>query len=115
YRHGGSGMSATTVPEALEGQQSWRDDFAAAMMGSAPSPLLKLERGEGCYVWDDEGNKYLDFLAGIAVNALGHAHPVFVETVSRQAATLAHVSNYFATGPQIEVAERLRRITGAGE
>jgi acetylornithine aminotransferase len=85
------------------------------MMGSAPSPLLKLERGEGCYVWDDEGNRYLDFLAGIAVNSLGHAHPVFVEAVSKQAATLAHVSNYFATAPQIELAERLRRITGAGD
>ena len=94
---------------------NWRDDFAAAMMGSAPSALLKLERGDGCYVWDDEGNQYLDFLAGIAVNALGHAHPAFVEAVSSQAATLAHVSNYFATGPQIELAQRLRRITGAGE
>ena len=55
--------------------------------------------------------EYLDFLAGIAVNSLGHAHPVFVDAVASQAATLAHVSNYFATEPQIELAERLTRLT----
>ncbi len=74
-----------------------------------------LVRGEGCCVWDDEGNEYLDFLAGIAVNSLGHAHPAFVEAVADQAATLVHVSNYFATPPQLELAERLKRITGAGD
>src|SRR5690606_17616634 len=52
--------------------------------------------------------------AGIAVNSLGHAHPVFVDAVSRQAATLAHVSNYFATPPQLELAARLKRLAGAG-
>jgi acetylornithine aminotransferase len=60
-----------------------------------------------------DGNEYLDFLAGIAVNALGHAHPVFVDAVSRQAATLAHVSNYFSTPPQLELAARLLRLSGA--
>ncbi|HEX6954871.1 MAG TPA: aminotransferase class III-fold pyridoxal phosphate-dependent enzyme, partial [Agromyces sp.] len=85
------------------------------MMRTLGMPLAKLERGEGCWVWDDEGTKYLDFLAGIAVNSLGHAHPVFVDAVSRQAATLAHVSNYFATGPALELADRLTRLTGAGE
>ncbi len=94
---------------------SWRDDFTTAMMGSAPAPLAMLERGAGCYVWDVDGTKYLDFLAGIAVNSLGHAHPVLVEAVSRQVGTLAHVSNYFASAPQIELAQRLRRITGAGD
>jgi acetylornithine aminotransferase len=74
-----------------------------------------LVRGEGCYVWDDEGTRYLDFLAGIAVNALGHGHPVLVDAVARQVASLAHVSNYFATPPQLELAERLKRITGAGD
>ncbi|NQX36721.1 acetylornithine transaminase [Herbiconiux sp. VKM Ac-2851] len=78
-------------------------------------PLRFLVRGEGAWVWDDEGDRYLDFLAGIAVNSLGHAHPVFVEAVSRQAATLAHVSNYFSTPPQLELAERLKRLTGAGD
>jgi len=94
---------------------TWRDQYADALMGSAPPPLSLLVRGEGSYVWDAEGKKYLDFLAGIAVNSLGHAHPVLVEAVSRQIANIAHVSNYFATPPQIELAERLLRITGAGE
>jgi acetylornithine/N-succinyldiaminopimelate aminotransferase len=94
---------------------AWNDRYRDAMMGSAPSPLALLVRGEGCYVWDDEGTKYLDFLAGIAVNALGHAHPVLVDAVSRQIASLAHISNYFASPSQIELAERLRRITGAGD
>jgi acetylornithine aminotransferase len=93
----------------------WKDDYANHIMKSAALPSAELVRGEGCYVWDSDGNKYLDFLAGIAVNSLGHAHPVLVEAVSRQVATLAHVSNYFATPPQLELAERLLRITGAGD
>ena len=63
---------------------------------------------------DADGRRYLDFLAGIAVNSLGHAHPAFVEAVSRQAATLAHVSNFFATPPQLELAARLKRLAGTG-
>ncbi|MEO6944411.1 MAG: acetylornithine transaminase [Lacisediminihabitans sp.] len=93
----------------------WRERFGGVMMGSSALPLALLVRGEGCFVWDADGKRYLDFLAGIAVNALGHAHPVLVEAVSRQVATLAHVSNYFATPPQLELAERLLRLTGAGE
>ncbi len=94
---------------------AWLTRYRASMMGTVTSPLALLVRGEGCYVWDADGNRYLDFLAGIAVNALGHAHPVLVEAVSRQIGTLAHVSNYFATPPQVELAERLCRLTGAGE
>jgi acetylornithine/N-succinyldiaminopimelate aminotransferase len=93
----------------------WRERFGGVMMGSSAAPLALLVRGEGCYVWDADGKRYLDFLAGIAVNALGHAHPVLVDAVSKQIATLAHVSNYFATPPQLELAERLLRLTGAGE
>jgi acetylornithine aminotransferase len=93
---------------------TWLDDYRANLMGTITSPLALLDRGEGCYVWDTEGKRYLDFLAGIAVNALGHAHPVLVDAVSGQVARLAHVSNYFATPPQIELAERLCRLTGAG-
>jgi acetylornithine aminotransferase len=81
-------------------------------MKSAPTPLAVLARGEGARVWDVDGTEYLDFLAGIAVNALGHGHPAFVQAVAAQAATAAHVSNYFATVPQIELAERLTRLTG---
>jgi acetylornithine/N-succinyldiaminopimelate aminotransferase len=94
---------------------SWNARFGAAIMGSAPPPMAVLVRGEGCYVWDAEGNKYLDFLAGIAVNSLGHAHPVLVDAVSKQVGTLAHISNYFASPPQIELAERLKRLSGAGD
>jgi len=93
----------------------WADRFSSAMMRSAPPPLAMLVRGEGAWVEDSAGRRYLDFLAGIAVNSLGHAHPALVEAVSRQIATLAHVSNYFATPSQIELAERLRRLTGAGD
>ncbi len=91
---------------------AWKDEYAARIMKSAAVPSLELVRGEGCHVWDSDGKCYLDFLAGIAVNALGHAHPAFVDAVSRQAATLAHVSNYFATPSQLELAERLLRLSG---
>ncbi|MET0725716.1 MAG: acetylornithine transaminase [Leifsonia sp.] len=85
------------------------------MMGSMATPLGMLDRGAGCWVWDMDGKPYLDFLAGIAVNSLGHAHPAFVGAVSAQAAKLAHVSNYFATEPQVALAELLKRLTGAGD
>ena len=91
---------------------TWKQQYGERIMKSAPIPMAELVRGEGCYVWDSDGKRYLDFLAGIAVNSLGHAHPAFVEAVSRQAATLAHVSNYFATPPQLELAERLLRLSG---
>ncbi|MFK4730034.1 acetylornithine transaminase [Agromyces mediolanus] len=94
---------------------AWQPRFEARIMRSIGLPLAKLERGEGAWVWDDEGTRYLDFLAGIAVNALGHAHPVFVEAVSTQAAKLAHVSNYFTTEPALELAERIVRLAGAGD
>jgi acetylornithine/N-succinyldiaminopimelate aminotransferase len=96
-------------------QGRWKPRFGDAMMRTLATPKVMLVRGEGCRVWDVDGNEYLDFLAGIAVNSLGHAHPVLVEAVSSQVATLAHVSNYFSTPPQLELAERLRAITGAGE
>jgi acetylornithine aminotransferase len=88
------------------------DRFAAVMMKSAPKPMAVLDHGLGARVWDVDGREYLDFLAGIAVNSLGHAHPVFVDAVAAQAGRLAHVSNYFATEPQLELAERLTRLSG---
>ncbi|WP_193596410.1 acetylornithine transaminase [Microbacterium sp. YJN-G] len=92
----------------------WNDDASRDLM-SLGGRLALLTRGEGSWVWDADGNRYLDFLGGIAVNCLGHAHPVFVEAVSRQAATLAHVSNYFASPGQLELAARLKRLAGTGE
>ncbi|MEO6505246.1 MAG: acetylornithine transaminase [Terrimesophilobacter sp.] len=108
-------VPATQQSSAATTTAPWRDRYAAAMMGTFSTPLALLVRGEGCYVWDEDGRKYLDFLGGIAVNALGHAHPVLVQAVSEQAASLVHVSNYFATAAQIQLAERLQRLSGAGE
>lgn len=71
-----------------------------------------LVRGEGCYVWDDNGNRYLDLVAGIAVNVLGHAHPALVGAVTEQAATLIHVSNLYYNKPQVEFAELVTSLTG---
>ena len=68
---------------------------------------LTLVRGQGTRVWDDEGRSYLDFIAGIAVDALGHAHPGLTEVIARQAGTLVQVSNLFYTEPQVELAELL--------
>ncbi|WP_353816727.1 acetylornithine transaminase [Agromyces sp. SYSU T00266] len=93
----------------------WREHYSRRMMKTLGMPLAKLERGEGARVQDDTGAWYLDFLAGIAVNSLGHAHPVFVEAVTQQAAKLAHVSNYFATEPALALADRLTRLSGAGD
>ncbi|WP_309067030.1 acetylornithine transaminase [Microbacterium sp.] len=93
---------------------NWQDDAGRDLM-SLGGRLALLTRGKGSWVWDAEGNRYLDFLGGIAVNCLGHAHPVFVDAVSRQAATLAHVSNYFASPQQLELAARLKRLAGTGE
>ncbi|WP_175987463.1 acetylornithine transaminase [Microbacterium tenebrionis] len=92
----------------------WQDDVARDLVRNVGDRLALLTRGEGSYVWDGDDKRHLDFLAGIAVNSLGHAHPVFVEAIAKQAATLAHVSNYFATPPQLALAARLKRLVGAG-
>jgi acetylornithine aminotransferase len=92
----------------------WQDDAARDLVLNAGERLAMLVRGEGSYLWDADGRRHLDFLAGIAVTSLGHAHPAFVTAVSTQAATLAHVSNYFATPPQLALAARLKRLAGAG-
>ena len=64
-------------------------------------------KGEGVYLWDEDGKKYIDFLAGIAVCSLGHCHPKITEAISRQASTLVHVSNLFYTMPQADLASKL--------
>jgi len=84
-----------------------------ALMGTYGEPMRVLTRGEGSWVWDADGNRYLDLLGGIAVNALGHGHPAWVSAIAEQAATLAHASNFFATEPQIRLAERLLELAQA--
>ena len=93
--------------------QALRERYAAALMNTFGPPKLVLARGEGCQVWDADGGRYLDLLGGIAVNALGHGHPARVTAVTEQLRTLGHVSNFFATEPQIELAERLLGLLGA--
>jgi len=73
---------------------------------------ILFERGRGVYLWDSRGNRYLDFLSGIGVNALGHAHPAIQRTLKRQAGRLVHVSNLFFHEYQAELAKRLTRISG---
>ncbi|MFL2001774.1 MULTISPECIES: acetylornithine transaminase [unclassified Microbacterium] len=93
---------------------TWQEDAGRDLVRSFGDRMALFVRGEGSHLFDDTGRRYLDFLAGIAVDSLGHAHPVFVDAVSRQAATLAHVSNYFATPPQLALAARLKRLAGTG-
>jgi acetylornithine/N-succinyldiaminopimelate aminotransferase len=70
------------------------------------------EKGRGLYLWDSQGNRYLDFLSGIGVNALGHSHPAISSTLRKQARRLIHVSNLFFHEYQAELAKRLTRISG---
>ena len=91
----------------------WTARYTGALMNTFGPPQLVLTRGKGAVVWDADGKEYVDFLGGIAVNALGHAHPALVEAVSTQLDTLGHISNFFASGPQIELAERLLALVGA--
>jgi predicted acetylornithine/succinylornithine family transaminase len=84
-------------------------------MPTYPPTALTLVRGEGSWVWDDAGNRYLDLLGGLAVTSLGHSHPAVAEALHEQAQTLLHVSNLFGTviGPQ--VATTLDRLLGVGQ
>ena len=88
--------------------QRWR----SVMLPTYAPPTLTLVRGEGAVVWDEDGHAYVDLLAGIAVNVLGHAHPRVVEAVARQVATLGHVSNLYAHPLAVELAERLLGLLG---
>ncbi|MDO9380207.1 MAG: acetylornithine transaminase [Nocardioidaceae bacterium] len=92
--------------------QEWSGRYEHAVMNTFGPPARVLVRGEGARVWDADGREYLDLLGGIAVNALGHAHPALVEAVTTQLSTLGHVSNFFATEPQVRLAERLLGLLG---
>jgi acetylornithine aminotransferase len=89
-----------------------QDRYPQALMNTFGPPKLALVRGEGAHVWDEDGKEYVDYLGGIAVNALGHAHPALVTAVTEQLQTLGHVSNFFTTGPQVELAEKLLQLVG---
>jgi acetylornithine aminotransferase len=88
------------------------DRWQQSMMDNYGTPPLALVRGEGAVVWDEAGRSYVDLLGGIAVNALGHAHPAVVAAVSRQIATLGHVSNLYVAEPPVALAELLLALAG---
>ncbi len=94
---------------------TWQDRYAGALMNAFGPPKLLLTRGSGAHVWDVDGNEYVDLLGGIAVNALGHAHPALVTAVSEQLGTLGHISNFFASEPQVRLAERLLDLLPSGD
>ena len=78
------------------------------------APAVRMVKGEGCRLWDEDGNEYLDFLAGIAVVGLGHANPEIADAIAQQARTLVHVSNLYGTVPGTDVAITLDRLLGGG-
>jgi len=87
---------------------AWSD----VMQGNYGEPKITLKSGKGLVVTDTSGKKYLDFLGGIATNVLGHAHPVVVKAVSKQVATLGHVSNFYSHPSGIALAAKLQELTG---
>ncbi|MCZ7555532.1 MAG: acetylornithine/succinylornithine family transaminase [Bacteroidia bacterium] len=84
----------------------------ASLLATYTRLPMDIERGEGVYLIDTEGKRYLDFFGGLAVNALGYAHPAILEAIGTQAARYIHVSNLFPQRPQIELAERVRALSG---
>jgi acetylornithine/N-succinyldiaminopimelate aminotransferase len=102
-RHGGDfGMSLASVMQAEE----------KLLLPTYDRQKVLFTRGQGVYLWDSQGKKYLDFLSGIGVNALGYGHPAILATLQRQAAKLIHVSNLFFHPYQAELARKLTRISG---
>lgn len=98
----------------MSGNADWTARYGASVMNTFGTPQRVLVRGEGVHVWDADGTRYLDLLGGIAVNSLGHGHPDLVAAVAGQAASMLHVSNFFATPPQVELAERLDALVRRG-
>lgn len=92
----------------VDAQRRWQ----AALMNNYGTPALELVRGEGAVVWDADGRSYVDLVAGIATNVLGHAHPAVVDAVTKQIGTLGHTSNLYINPVTVELAETLLDIAG---
>src|SRR3979411_2106794 len=107
--------SATSTPDTaiggLSAQQVMDLEREFLLQNYARYPLV-LDRGEGCYVYDVDGKRYLDFIAGIGVNALGHAHPRIVEVIREQAGLLIHSSNLYYHEYQGKLARKLAEVSG---
>lgn len=89
--------------------------YQQSIMNTFGTPKRVFVRGEGVHVWDADGRKHLDLLSGLAVTALGHAHPTVLAAITNQIATLGHVSNFFATPAQVALADRLTAMVAAPE
>jgi acetylornithine aminotransferase len=96
-----------SVPVTIGTQPELIARYSGSLMNTFGPPSRAFVRGEGAYLWDADGKRYLDLLAGIAVTALGHAHPQVTGAISAQLSTLGHVSNLFATPTQVALAEKL--------
>ena len=115
-RHRAEGAhDALPVPAAAGSVAEWTERYTHAVMDTFGPPQRVLVRGEGPYVWDADGTRYLDLLGGIAVNSLGHAHPTLTAAISAQLGTLGHVSNFFASPAQVALAERLLALAATPE
>jgi acetylornithine aminotransferase len=110
-----SSAHTTTSMTQPSGNAAAAQRWSASLMGNFATPKIELVSGSGAVLADADGNEYLDLLGGIAVNALGYAHPAIVAAVSEQIARLPHVSNYFSDPPVLALAERLKVLSGAGE
>ena len=108
---GSPSSGSAAVPTASVAE--WTQRYTQAVMDTFGPPQRVLVRGDGVWVWDADGRRYLDLLGGIAVNVLGHAHPTLTAAVSAQLGTLGHISNFFASPAQIALAERLLEVAGA--
>jgi acetylornithine aminotransferase len=98
----------TDLKSNADGQQHWK----SALMDNYGTPALTLVRGEGAKVWDADGTEYVDLVGGIAVNALGHAHPAIVRAVTEQISRLGHTSNLYVNPVTVELAEALLDVAG---
>jgi acetylornithine/N-succinyldiaminopimelate aminotransferase len=97
----------------MSGQQGWLEDANRYIAQTYARLPICLIRGEGSYVWDSEGRKYLDFVMGIGVNGLGHCHPRVVAAIREQAGKLLHVSNLYHIEPQVRLAKVLCEVSFA--
>lgn len=102
-------MTVTDLP-AQGSQAELTQRYSGVMMNTFGPPKRVFVRGEGVHVWDADGNRYTDFLSGLAVNALGHAHPAVISAITAQLTTLGHISNFFASPAQIALAEKLESL-----
>jgi predicted acetylornithine/succinylornithine family transaminase len=104
----------TTAAEHAAAMGAPEELTACPLMPTYPAPSVQFVRGEGTELWDRDGRRYLDFLSGLAVVSLGHAHPEVAAALAEQARTLLHVSNLYGTEPGADVARTLDRLLGGG-